>query len=109
MVEEVIAKELERRTYNDAFTEINWEKTAELEKEEKYVNFNKWADENGIVRSAVRYPVAFGEAGLVGMSANRDIGINEAYLYVPSKCIICESRFRESEIGHLLDKHKQFF
>ena len=81
-----------------------------MEKEEKYVLFNKWAKENGIISDAVRYPVAFGENGeLVGMAAARDIGVNEAYLYVPQKVIICESTFKKSEIGHLLEKHKDFF
>lgn len=43
--------------------QINWEKTLEIEKEEKYVRFNKWCTDNGVIRGAVRYPVAFGAEG----------------------------------------------
>ena len=63
------------------------------------------------MRPAVRYPVAFGPNGeLVGMAATREIGLGEAYVYVPIKCIINESKFRAStEIGHLVDKHPELF
>lgn len=91
--------------------QVNWEVTEKLEKEEKYVAFNRWCDENDIVHPAVRYPVAFGPTGgLVGVVATREIGIGEAYVYVPLKCIISESKFRaDPQIGHLLDKYPELF
>ena len=73
--------------------------------------FNKWCDENGILHPACRYPVAFGDKGeLIGISATRDIGVGEAYIYVPTKCIINETKFRnDPQIGHLIDKHPELF
>ena len=53
-----LKREARLRYKNDL--QPNWEVTERIEKEEKYVNFNRWCDENGIIRSAVRYPVAFG-------------------------------------------------
>ena len=91
--------------------QINWEKTREIEQEEKYVKFNRWCDEQGIIRPACRYPVAFGEKGeLTGVSANHEIGLGEAYIFVPVKCIINESKFRrDPQIGHLLKKYPELF
>ena len=90
--------------------QINWEVTKQLEQEKKYVKFNQWCKENGVVNSAVRYPVAFGEDGqLVGIAARREIGFNEAYLYVPMKVIICASKVLKSEIGPIIDKYINAF
>ena len=91
--------------------EINWEVTRQIENEEKYVKFNIWCDENGIKRPAVRYPVAFGSKGeLIGLAATREIGLGEAYVFVPIKCIINESKFRaDPQISHLLDNHPELF
>jgi hypothetical protein len=47
---------------------------------------------------------------LVGISAKRDIGMQEAYIYVPSKLIICEEKFRQDTvIGHIIDSHPDVF
>ena len=46
---------------------------------------------------------------MVGLAATRRIGLNESYIYVPSKLTICEDSFRNSTIGHLLDKHPEVF
>jgi len=43
------------------------------------------------------------------MAAAKDIGINEAYLYVPTKLMICETRVRQSDIGHVIEEQKSFF
>ena len=43
------------------------------------------------------------------MAAQKDIGLTEAYLYVPMKLVICESKVRKSEIGHLLDLYEDTF
>lgn len=75
------------------------------------MNFNRWCDENGIIRPAVRYPVAFGSKGeLVGVAARREIGLNEAYIYVPLKCIINESKARaDPKIGHIFERYPHLF
>jgi hypothetical protein len=73
---------------------INWEATERLAKEEKYIRFNKWCDDNGIIRPSLRYPTAFGDDGkLVGISAKRTIGFNESFLFVPAQLFISEENF----------------
>ena len=106
---EALKKEAQNRYGADM--QINWEKTREIEKLPKYVNYLKWCDDNGILHPACRYPVAFGEQGeLIGISATRDIGVNEAYIYVPTKCIINESKFqKDPQIGHMIDKYPELF
>lgn len=88
--------------------EINWEVTEQLTKQDKYVQFNKWCDENGIIRPALRYPTAFGKDGrLVGISAKRDIGFNECFMFVPAKVIITEDSFlNHPQLSKLLDEHE---
>lgn len=77
----------------------------------KYVNFNKWLDQNGAKRESIDYPAAFGpDGGLIGIAAKRDIGIQEAYIYVPSKLVICEEKFRQDpDIGHILEENPELF
>ena len=59
----------------------------------------------------MRYPVAFGPTGdLIGMSAKREISLNEAYVYCPMRCIINASKFRKDpQVGHLIEKHPELF
>lgn len=100
-----------RKMDKDDLAHINWEVTSQISQEEKYVEFNRWCDENGIIHKSVRYPVAFGSEGhLIGLAATRRIGFNEAYLYVPTRVIISEDQFRNHpEIGHIIDKHPEVF
>ena len=73
---------------------INWEVTEQLSKQEKYIRFNKWCKENGVISPSLRYPTAFGDNGkLVGISAKRTIGFNECFLFVPAKLIISDENF----------------
>ena len=55
--------------------------------------------------------MAFGDSGeLIGIAATREIGLGEAYIFVPCKCILNEFKFRaDPQIGHLLQKHEDFF
>lgn len=63
---------------------MNWEVTARLKKEEKYVKFLAWCDKHGVRRDSVDWPVAFGPEGrVVGCLAKKDIGLRESYVYVP--------------------------
>lgn len=41
----------------------NWEKTRELQKQERYVKFKEWLDQNGVFNPSVEYPVAYGKQG----------------------------------------------
>ena len=46
----------------------------------------------------------------MGIAATREIALGEAYVYVPTKCIVNESKFRaDPQVGHLLDKHPELF
>ena len=55
------------------------------------MKFNKWCDDNGIIRHSCRYPSAFGPTGqLIGLSATRRIGTKEPFVYVPMKVCINE-------------------
>ena len=88
---------------------INWEVTERLSKEEKYLKFNKWCDDNGVIRPSLRYPTAFGDDGkLVGISTKRTIGFNECFLFVPAKLIICDENFiKHPKLGPLIEQHEE--
>lgn len=98
-----------RAKLNPEQLEINWEVTERLAKEQKYINFNKWADDNGIIRPSLRYPTAFGKDGhLIGISAKRTIGFNESFLFVPAKLFITEENFtRHPQLSLLIDQHEE--
>lgn len=69
--------------------EPNWEVTAKIEKEEKYVRFNNWFKKHGGRCPSWRYPVAFGEKGhLIGVCARKEIQFNESSVYVPVRITI---------------------
>jgi len=74
--------------------QIDWQKTIELQKQEKYIRFNEWCVKNGIKCSSLEWPVAYGKDGqLVGVRAKKDIGPCESYVYVPVNCTINEEQF----------------
>ena len=107
---EYIRQELQSRVGTEGCNVVNWEVTERIQTEAKYVAFNQWAKENGVISSAVRYPVAFGESGqLIGCAAKRPIGFNEAFLYVPMRLVICESKILQSELGPIIKKHPDVF
>jgi hypothetical protein len=88
---DIIRDELRSRLKKESHAEINWEATRKLQQEEKYVKFNQWCKDMGVHSPSIMYPTAFGPTGgLVGMSATRTIGLQESYLYIPSKILICE-------------------
>jgi hypothetical protein len=60
---EILREEMARRLKLESTAEINWEVTNQLAQEPKYVEFNKWLDDNGARRPSVRYPAAFGKTG----------------------------------------------
>lgn len=43
----------------------------------------------------------------MGIAAKRDIGLNEAYMYIPTKLIICESQILKTEIAHIVSPLKK--
>ena len=88
----------------------NWEITAKIEKEEKYVRFNAWFKKHGGRANSWQYPVAFGEKGeLIGVCAKKDIGFNETSVYVPSKITINEEQFKRSWIGGIYEDNLEEF
>jgi hypothetical protein len=54
------------------------------------------------------FPAVFGD-GLQGCICTQDIGENEAFLFVPNKCIITTQRAKESEIGIVFRNHDALF
>lgn len=66
--------------------------------------------ENGVKYDSVEYPVAFGKSGhLLGIAAKRDIGPEEAYIYIPNKLTINDDKVEKSEIGFIIKNHKDVF
>jgi hypothetical protein len=110
-MEETLQKAFVNRIEGDVAVEVNWEVTKKLQAMPKYIKFNKWLDDNGARRDSIMYPAAFGpDGGLIGIAAKRDIGIQEAYIYVPSKLVICEEKFRQDpDIGHILEENPEVF
>jgi hypothetical protein len=43
------------------------------------------------------------------MAAKRDIGPEEAYLYIPNKLMIHDERILKSEFGKIITTHKDVF
>lgn len=88
----------------------NEEATIELQKQEKYIRFNKWCKVNGVKAPSLEYPVAFGKEGkLVGVRAKKEVGMYESYLYVPIAMTINEEQFKKSEVGHLFPQFEDQF
>ena len=107
---EYIKQELQRRVGTEGCNAVNWEVTERIQNEPKYVAFNQWAKENGVIAPSVRYPVAFGEAGqLIGCAAKRPVGFNEAFVYVPMRLVICESKILQTEVGPILKQYPELF
>jgi hypothetical protein len=52
--------------------------------------------------------VVFGE-GLTGCLCTEDINENEAFLFVPNKCLITIQRAKQSEIGVIFRNHDALF
>lgn len=94
---------------DEDFAEINDMATIELKQDPKYINFVNWALDNGAKFPRLDYPVAFGKNGLVGIGAKEDIGPCDAMMMIPNKMLITEDKFRNSEIGFMLTKHRYLF
>jgi hypothetical protein len=57
-----------------------------------------------VVSSSVEWPVAYGKDGhLIGVCANKNIGLFESYLYVPVRITINEEQFKRSWIGEIYE------
>jgi len=46
---------------------------------------------------------------LIGIAANRDIGAEEAYIFIPSKIIINDDKIFNSDIGFIVKRHEDVF
>ena len=107
---EYLAKELDARLEIEDMKEINWEVTRKMQQEEKFVKFHEWLRQNKVKYDSVEYPVAFGKSGcLVGIAAKREIGPEEAYIFIPSTITINEEKITKSEIGFIIERHSDVF
>ena len=107
---ELLSEELHKRLEIEDMQCINREVTDAMQKEEKFVLFHKWLNENGVRYDSIEYPVAFGKNGdLVGLAARRKIGAGEAYIFIPNKMIINDEKINNSELGFIIKKHKEVF
>ncbi|KAL4495703.1 hypothetical protein ABPG72_014172 [Tetrahymena utriculariae] len=88
---------------------INKELTAKMQKLEKYVNFNNWLKANGVVYDGVEYPVVFGQYGLIGAAATKDIAPLTAFISIPNKIIISYDRARFSELKSFFKQSEDLF
>ena len=95
----------------DTLSIINQEKTEELKKMDKYIEFKKWLQENGVKHPNVDYPVSFGKNGeLMGLAANCDIPPQKAFLFIPQSIIINELVCKRDPIcGPIYEKHPEIF
>lgn len=71
--------------------------------------FIKWLKDNGAIFNSLDYPVAFGTNELVGVCATREIGPDEAYLFLPGKLLICEAMIMDSVLGPIITRHPAVF
>ena len=57
------------------------------------------------------FPAAFGpdHAIVMGSAAKTDIEYNEAFVYVPNRCLITVERARSSDIGFMFDNHDTLY
>ena len=64
------------------------EKNNEITKEiiEKYNNFKKWLDKNGVIYNKLCFPVKFNN--IIGCQAKEDINPNTCIFYIPYKLLI---------------------
>jgi len=46
---------------------------------------------------------------LIGLAAKRLIGPDEAYLYIPVKLTINDEKILKSDIGFMIERHKDVF
>jgi hypothetical protein len=96
----------------ELLTYRNEELTTKLKSEKKYLDLEKWLDDNGVLRPGVEYPVAFGRNGeLVGFAAKQDIPPQTAFVFVPQELHINEQniRIRAPYFGEFIDRNPELF
>lgn len=72
--------------------------------------FNKWCDEQGVVKGPLEWPVAYGSKGeLVGVRATKDIGMNESIVYIPTRITISIESFKQSEYSVIYYENEDDF
>lgn len=65
--------------------------------------------EVGIIAPRVEFPVQYGPMKLIGCGCKEDIGVCDAFCYIPSKVILRSDRVLEGEIGHIISKSQHKF
>ena len=81
-----------------------------MQAQPKHARFCQWLKDNGSIFDKVEYPAVFGQ-GLVGARLLEDLGRNEAFIFVPNRCIMSTEHARKTPLGALfeLDEHKNLF
>eukprot|EP00347_Sterkiella_histriomuscorum_P010062 403338831 len=103
-------------TYNQKVTE-------RIQEDPKLKLYVEWAKQNGVIMDKVdslnyviifiqiNFPAAFGpdHSWFMGSAVKEDIQHNEAFVYIPNKCLITVERARSSEIGFIFANHENVF
>ena len=57
----------------------------------------------------IRFPVAFGPNGYIGMAASEDIPPNKAIIAIPNKLLITTLMIHDSELKPIIEEYSEFF
>jgi hypothetical protein len=68
------------------------------------LEFKKWMDEVGIIAPRIEFPVLYGPEKLVGCGCKEDIGVCDAFCFIPAKVMLRSDRVPTGEIGHVISK-----
>lgn len=72
-----------------SYDSINWDLTNKAQQDPKYQIFLDWLIENGsCIDPSVKYPVAFGPRGYIGVATSSDIESYKAIISIPKSLII---------------------
>lgn len=116
-------------TKKDEIDMIHENKSRDLQKQDKYLRYLKWATDNGaildnvhkaLIKLQYEFPAAFGKDGaLLGVAAKKDIQHNEVsfrkviliqiIVYVPQKLLITVEKALVSEISQVIKQHDSVF
>ena len=87
-------------------------KKASKAQQEKFKRFFAFCEKHKIEAPKVKYPVLFGKSPFQypGMLATQDIGQNEVFVRVPSKCLInTKDTFECPELSQVYDDNPQLY
>lgn len=96
---------MEEKKSDDAFV------PNDSEMEARYLRFNKWTIENGVIYNGIQWPAFFGENHqLRGVISTKEIKPYEAVLFVPNKILITTKLAQDHEIlGPIVKAYPKVF